>query len=239
MLNGLYSAATAVNSLEQQQQVLAQNLSHVNTPGFRAQTVSFAALLPQPGTPTISRAMGHGTRVSQTKTDFSPGSWIRTERELDVAIDGDGFFELESKAGPLYTRAGIFFVGQDGDLVASNGMPVAGDGGRIQVPTTVTPDQIRITQEGTVMAAGQNIGQLKVVKFANNQQLQRRGDTMFSAGAALPEPSDARLVQGVREAANVNATEQLVQMIATVRHHEAALRTLRSISETLQQHTRG
>ncbi len=239
MLSGMYSAATAVNALEQQQQAVAHNLSHVNTPGFRGQSVSFAAMLPQQGSVSLSRAIGHGTRVSQTKTDFSPGHWIRTERELDVAIDGEGFFELQSGKGTFYTRAGVFFLGQDGALVAANGMTVSGQNGPIQVPPNVTSDQIQITQEGDVLASGQNVGKLKLLKFADNNGLQREGETMFSAARVKSEASDARLVQGVREGANVNATDQLVQMIATVRHHEAALRALRSMSEALQQHTRG
>jgi flagellar basal-body rod protein FlgF len=236
MYAGIYSAASSIDAIERAHEVVANNLANINTPGFRAQTTSFQSLVADHQ--SINGTRRHGTDMAQPRFDFQSGVLESTGRELDLALEGDGFFELSSESGPLYTRNGVFFIGEDGALVNASGLPVEGESGPIQFAPGVTPDQVTIGPDGSIQVGGANIGKVKVVNFEDPHQLHAQGTVLFDGRDAVPTESTALVQQGVRELSNVNATQQLVKLISGMRHHEAAQKALRSMSDTIAQRLR-
>jgi flagellar basal body rod protein FlgG len=237
MLPGLYSAATALDVATVNQDVIAHNLAHVNVPGFRRSVLSFSAFETALQN-ALRDANRLGTQVDTVQTDFSPGHLEQTERPLDVAMLDDGFFVLNGPDGPLYTRNGVFALTADGRLVSMDGVPVQGRGGPITLPPGTSEAQVTISKDGTVVVNGQPTDQLRLVRFADVQQLIPAGTTSFRAPTgAAPLPYDGVVMQGARESSNVVAVEELVRMIGGLRYFEASQRALRTIAEAVQHTT--
>ena len=147
MLTGLYSAATGISAAEQQQEFIAQNLANINMPGYRRVRLGMATAqteFGQDGEPPVNGAHHQGS------VDFTPGLLQTTERALDVALDGDGFFVLDAPQGPIYTRDGVMQIDPNGRLTNNAGIPFAGVRA---VPANVSPSQIQISEDGSVFAA--------------------------------------------------------------------------------------
>jgi flagellar basal body rod protein FlgG len=240
MLAGLYSAASGLNALEMNQEVVARNLAHVNVPGFRRGVISFEELEAAYEQATLgdTSQAGNGAEVAEVQTDFSEGSLQHTGRSLDLALNGDGFFVLDGPEGPLYTRSGVFYLSADGQLVSGDGRPVQGDSGPLQLPADTSPASIQVTAEGDVYAGGSQVGRLRIVSFADNQLLVPVGTTSFMApDGAEPQEAEAAVQQGFREMSNVVVVEELVRMIAGLRLYEAAQRAMKTISDAVGQTT--
>ena len=236
MLTGLYSSATGLNASERIHEVVSENLAHVGVPGYRANRVSFHTFEGAAG--TASSPEGYGVLEEQLATDFSPGAVAHTGRSLDVAISGEGFFVTQGPEGPMYTRNGVFFVGEEGRLVNSTGMAIEGQGGPITIPPEITPDEINFGKDGSVNARGSEFGKLRVVEFDNKQDLVRAGTTLFTAPAGVtPRDKEPFVLQGSRELSNVSAVEELVRMIVGTRHYEAAQRALTALDEAIGNNT--
>ena len=235
MIGGLYSVATSMQTIESNQQVVAENLSHLSTPGYRRQLSSFSNVVASHN--PDNGLLHHGVESGRSSTDFSAGEFQNTGRSLDFAIHGDGFFELNTPDGPRYTRSGVFFIAPDGRLVNTAGLAVASETGDIQLPANATPDRIQVSQEGEIRFDGNRIASLKVVSFEDNAALESEGAITFKASdlAIQKEDPEFRVVQGYRELSNVNATQELVKLITGVRHHEAAQKMIRTLSEMMQK----
>ena len=236
MYTGMYSTAAALETSERNHEVIAINLANINTSGYKSQTATFQAMLPDQSAANGTNARGTG--LAPSKFDFSMGQIEATGRNLDVAIEGDGFFELSTEQGPLFTRNGVFFIGPDGSIVNATGLPVAGESGPLQVADGMTPDQIKISADGTVSAGEIEVGKLKIVSFDDPQKLELRGRVLFELGKAIPGESTSVVRQGKREQSNVNATQQLVKLIVGMRHHETAQKALKSMSDSMSQRLR-
>lgn len=240
MFAGFYTAASAIHASQVQQEAIAQNLGHLNVPGYRRVINTFATpdatTQETGGAPTSAGRPMIGAKHNLV-VDFTPGMLQTTDWPLDAALDGDGFFAVETPKGVAYTRDGTMHIGQDGRLVNAAGHPFEGVS---PIPPDVAPGDIQIGRDGSVSANEQQLGQLQIVQFADNQQLQPAGPTLFFAGDAEPLPApDVVVQQGARELANVHATDALVKMLIGSRHHESAQRALKSMSDTLQQHLSG
>ncbi len=237
MIGGMYSVALATDSLQQRQEFVADNLAHINTPGYRRKIGAFQEQVSK-HEPGLDVGASGGLKTN-TSHDFTPGQFQQTGRSLDVAIDGDGFFELAAPQGPRYTRSGVFFIGQDNQLVTTSGLPVAGTGGPIRMPPNTSPDQVVIGQDGSIRVGGTDVGKLKIAAFEDNQALELDGTAIFMAtDKAVPISDPGAVVhQGRRELSNVSATHELIKLITGVRHHDASQKMLRSMSEVLQQRT--
>lgn len=187
---------------------------------------------------------GTGVRVVSTEKLFSQGNMIQTENPLDMAIDGEGFFEIRLPDGePAYTRDGSFQLSSDGQVVTSSGYELEPG---IQIP----PDAqgITIGTDGTVSVqlAGQaeplQVGNVQISRFINPGGLEPRGENLFSETAAsgAPEPGTpgldglGNLRQGALESSNVNVVEELVNMIETQRAYEINSKAISSADEMLQ-----
>ncbi len=226
MLNGLYSGASALDMLARQQENTASNLAHLNTPGHRRSTLSFA----QTSDTAIS-----GESAVKSAFDFQDGRLEPTGRELDLAMTGDGFFVYQGEEGKLYSRSGVLFRDSEtNELVNGDGIPILGEDGPITVTGAIS--EIVVGSDGTISAGQQQIGKLAIVQFDNNRLLQSDGQTYFRAGTAQETPADGvQVQQGVRELSNASAVTEMIALIVGSRHFESAQRAIRTISDTLQE----
>ena len=236
MITGLYSSASAMRLAELHQDLIATNLAHMNVPGFRRSSMTTSHFrgpaLQSPNQP------GFGAAQDSLIVDFTSGPLVATGRQLDVAINGDGFFAVQGPEGTLYTRSGSFHVAEDGQLVGTNGMAVLGTAGPISIPKDIAPDQVQIADDGTITAGENSIGQLRLVAFRDNSQLDPVGTTLFASRPSAQISNEAvSIAQGMREQSNVAAVDELIAMIAAMRYHESAQRAMRSIDETVQKNT--
>lgn len=256
-LRALYSAGTGMEAFQFNLDVLANNLANAGTTGFKRGRTNFEDLfyerLKSPGvqdslgnlTPA-GIEVGMGTRVASTTNDFAFGSLIQTESQYDLAIAGDGFFQVQDGNEILYTRAGNLTLNADGNLVLASA-----DRGRFLEPQiTVPPDatQVSINSEGFVVAtiAGQQeltqLGQIEIVRFINNQGLLHRGENLFSAteasGAPLVgtpgEEGRGLIRQGYLEQSNVEPVRELVDLIKTQRNFELNTQVVQAADQMLQ-----
>lgn len=239
MLSGFYSAATALERAQQHQELVAFNLAHAAVPGYRqrmASTTTFESVLGV-GDRTASEVERLGTRITRQHIDLTPGPIQYTGAPLDLAIRGPGFFVVEGPDGPLYTRAGILSLNAARELVTSGGYPILGAGGRITIPDNVS--SITVLHDGTVLADGQQVGQIRLVEINDREALEPVGATLFRAPTAVVNDASASSVlQGYRENSNVDMVSQLVQLITGLRHFEAAQKALHVLADSLQLQTR-
>ncbi len=236
MLLRLQNAAAAMNTLQHNQDRIANNLANANTTGYKRDRFFTEALDERMD---AERAPRSDRRMQQTG-DMSSGSMKQTENPLDVALGGDGFFEVQPEGGDAkhYTRAGHFAVGPDGTLRTPDGRQVMGEGGAIQIPVDEQGD-INVATDGTITAGDQEIGRLKVVKVDNPAQMERREGASFVAQGAAPEPmEDPAVLQGMVETSNVSPVEEMTDMIQTSRQYEAHQRSLQAANETLSRATK-
>ncbi|MFC1758075.1 flagellar hook-basal body protein [Planctomycetota bacterium] len=238
MLTGLYSAATALTAAQHRHEVTSHNLAHASVPGFRKVTGSTVTFESHFGE-AIRSPTGRGVAVPENGTDFSNGPVKSTARTLDLALVGEGFFSVTTPDGVAYTRNGAFFAQPDGTLITADGFTVRGvGGGNIQLPTGTAPSDVVIGKDGMVSVSGIPAGQIAVTDFEDRTQLERMGTTLFRAsdGAVEIEPT-ASIQQGARELSNVSTVDELIQMIAGMRHFEAAQKVLSSIDNAISQNT--
>jgi flagellar basal-body rod protein FlgF len=181
-----------------------------NNPAAAEQAAAPATLLP-------ARTLGI---VTSGVLDFSPGSLRDTGRPLDLALDGDGFLEVQTPRGVRYTRAGSLTLNADGQLVTRNGDLIVGQGG----PLTARPGELTIGADGTISSNGQVAGQLKLVRFTNPRAaLKQEGEALFVAtGAERPqEAPQTRVVQGALEMSNVDVVSEMAAMMQNSRDFDA------------------
>lgn len=256
----LHSAATGLRALSTRIDVIANNLANAETTAFKRSRVNFEDLmyltLREPGASNaagdISPAgifVGLGTKISNVQIDTEQGSMENTGRQLDVGIDGKGFFRVKIMDsigdGTGYTRNGNLYVNQNNELVL--GM---GDGYKlfppINVPTGTT--DVSISEDGTIEAtvAGQtgkqNLGQMQVVQFVNPQGLKLLGGSIYTETAASGQPITSnpgvdgagKILQGFLESSNVDPVKELVTLIKTQRSFELNSQSIQTADQALQ-----
>jgi flagellar basal body rod protein FlgG len=197
---------------------LASDLANVNTSGYKIERSATAAAERERFLAELESAVdvvGAGSRI-----DVRPGTLTSTGRELDVAIEGSGFFEVLTPGGPRYTRSGAFTRRADGVLTTMDGYPVAGEKGEIRVE----PGAITIDPDGTVHTGTTVAGRLKVVDFDDPATLSRESGARFRA-AAPPKPAiDARTIGGALEQSNVSVVDRMATLTAVSRSFEGLQR---------------
>ena len=226
----IYTAMSGARSMMQRQDVLANNLANVNTPGFRAETVAFR-VAPVQGEGLPTRAF---SAESTPGADFSPGVITTTGRPLDVSVMGQGWLAVQAADGTeAYTRNGGLTMNDQGLLQTQNGLPVLGDGGPISVPPNST---VSIAADGTVTATPANggkntvsLGRLKLVNPPTTD-ITRGGDGLFrmKSGAAADVDTNVRVASGAIESSNVNAVEAMTGMISLARQFEMQMKLLQT-----------
>jgi flagellar basal-body rod protein FlgG len=251
----MHIARTGLDAQDMRMRVISNNLANVNTTGFKKDRAAFETLAYQvvtsPGAQSSAETkyatglnLGTGVKIQGTARIDTQGAMQTTGNSLDLALDGDGYFQVQMPNGQLgYTRAGNFSRSPEGLLVTSEGYQVMPG---ITVPQGTT--NITIGTDGTVSATvpgqsdAQNIGQIQVASFPNGAGLQQSGDNYLletaASGAAnlgiAGQDGRGRVRQGMLEASNVNVVEELVDMIETQRAYEVNSKMISATDDMLK-----
>jgi len=253
MLRALYSASAGMQSQQTNLDVIANNLANVNTTGFKKAKAEFQDLLYQTTRsagsdqgagnqlPT-SVQLGHGSRLVATSRIFTTGELTQTGERLDVAINGDGFFEVQMPDGTkAYTRDGALKTDSTGRITTSDGVPL--QGGFQPIPAGTTSITIAPSGEVTTIGSGgRQTFRVQLVRFANPAGLDSLGRNLYketnaSGTAELGNPSEngfGELQQGYLELSNVKVVEEMVNMILAQRAYEVNSKAVQSADEMMQ-----
>jgi len=234
----IYIAASGAEARLRQLELVANNLANANTDGFKADRSTFqtffeSALVGQDGGTTEGAAGGVYVAASDAGFDHSAGPIRRTGGALDVAIEGDGFFVIETGRGEHYSRSGSFAVNKEGQLVGASGDPVLGTNG----PIELTGSDARILGNGDVMENDFVVGTLRVVEFENKYSLIKQGDGLFTSGdgAGPDDVEQVALIERSVEASNVQPTAELANLVILQRAFEASLQAMQRDDEATQR----
>ncbi|MFT5444342.1 MAG: flagellar basal-body rod protein FlgG [Myxococcota bacterium] len=254
-MRALFSAASGMEAQQMRIDSIANNIANVTTTGFKKSRPEFEDLFYEtvqlPGATSQSGSqlptgvqIGHGVRLASMTRVFSGGDKIATGNALDLAVDGEGFFQVQKEGGDtVYTRDGEFKKNSDGNLVTK--------GGDLLIPTiniaadvtnvTVLPDgTVNVIQAGSTIPT--QVGQVELARFVNNAGLLALGGNLFSVTEASGDPETGTpgesgfgaLSAGYLEGSNVNVAEELVQMILAQRAFEVNSRVIRAGDEMLR-----
>ena len=242
MIRGLYTAATGMNSMQHQIDVTSNNISNVNTAGFKKDRAEFQDLMYESLNYTAGRTsqntinptgmdVGLGVRISGIQKDFLEGDLKLTSNPLDLAIEGKGFFQVTTPNGETsYTRNGAFKLDAEGNIVNGSGYPLE--------PQITVPDNLvdlTISKDGTVSATdpttgeSTNLGQITIADFINSAGLKPVGESLFMSTDASGEaingtPTEEQfggIRQGMIELSNVKLVNEMVDLITAQRAYEA------------------
>ncbi|MBA3014482.1 MAG: flagellar basal-body rod protein FlgG [Proteobacteria bacterium] len=253
MIRALYTARTGMNGQQTQLDVISNNLANVNTGGFKRSRTQFEDLMYQSmrsvGAETVGGAMvptgvqvGLGTRVTATQKIFTQGDFTETGNDLDMAIEGDGFFQIIRDGNPYYTRDGSFKRDAEGYVVTANGDRLQPE---FAIPNGAT--SLNIDKNGLLVAQDQDqqtLGsvQLTLHSFINPAGLKSLGSNLYVETDASGAPTEANpgssglgtLAQRFIETSNVNVTEEMVNLIVTQRAYEVNSRAITTADQLLE-----
>jgi flagellar basal-body rod protein FlgF len=215
MSGGAYSALSGMQTRMGELDRLAQDLANVGTAGYKTERdAKFASERDRFGS-ALDAAVDVATAGS--RIDFRAGTIASTGRDLDVAIEGRGFFVIETPMGPRYTRNGAFTRSVDGTLTTMSGEPVMGEGG----PITLTVGPLTISQDGTIRSGATVAGRLQIVDFESEADLERDSGARFrSASEPGSAPEASRVVAGALEQSNVSVVDRMVALTEIKRGFE-------------------
>jgi flagellar basal-body rod protein FlgF len=245
LIKGIYTAASGMMLQMARQDVLANNIANVNTAGFKKDNTmcrAFPEMLisrlgevktnpdgaRQSMPPVVIGGLGTGAVVDRVITDFSQGNTKKTDNPFDLALNGEGYFAIQTPQGERYTRDGCLKLNNEGVLTTNQGYPVLDQN---DSPITIDGD-FTVNSQGDIVSDGEIITTLKIVDFADPQVLQKEGAHMRSQGpyelAANPQ-----VVQGYMEDSNVNAVKEMVNLISVVRAYESLQKVVQAEDETV------
>jgi flagellar basal-body rod protein FlgG len=256
MLRSLWIAKTGMEAQQTQLDHISNNLSNVATTGYKRSHAAFEDLiyqnLRQSGASSSEQTqlptglqVGLGTRAVATARNFSQGALQQSGNQLDLAVKGNGFFQVSMPDGSTaYTRDGSFQLDAQGQMVTNNGFLLQPG---ITIP--VTAQSVTIAADGTVsvalpnQAAPQTVGQLQLATFVNPGGLEPRGQNLYTETASSGTPNAGApganglgtLQQGFVETSNVNVVEELVSMIQTQRAYELNSKAVSTSDQMLQK----
>lgn len=213
---------------------ISQNLANVTTPAYKreiAVTRSFDSHMEQ-----VRAADGKGALPQQTNTvavDMTHGALRHTGNPLDLAIEGDGYFEVMTDNGPAYTRRGMLHLDTRGRIVTDQGNPLMGVGGELVVSGT----SVTIDRNGEVRQADRLVGQVRLVRFANPNNLVALGNGLFTQGTArlADTGTDGAIRAGYQEGSNVSSPQEMVRLTETVRHFEAMQKIMQGYDDAFEK----
>ncbi|UWQ91328.1 flagellar hook-basal body complex protein [Aliisedimentitalea scapharcae] len=225
-----YATLSRQSGLMQEMQVVANNIANSATTGFRQEGVIFSEYVKSTsdGSPSLSmaRAQAHDTSLSQ-------GALTQTNGTFDLAIEGDGFFMVETPSGNRLTRAGAFSANADGDLVTPDGYRVL-DAGEAPIFVPSDTGKIHFASDGTVSADGRLLGQIGLFQATETTAMKREDGVMFDPGGDVEPALNAQIIQGFLEGSNVNPILQISRMIEIQRAYELGQSFLESEDERIR-----
>jgi flagellar basal-body rod protein FlgF len=232
MNSGIYGAISGSSAMMKQLDVLSNNLANVNTPGFKKDTISFRAIMAST-LPQGAEDTGEEIPSLTTETysiDFSAGPVKVTDNTFDLALNGDGFFVVNTPQGKAYTRQGNFRMDANSKLVTADGYEVLGAG----APIIINGSSVSFDADGKIFVEGLETGSIDVVDFPKPYALKKIGSALFMPNSpdATPRPAtDAVVRQGCLEGSNVNTLEEMVRMIETTRSSETCQRMIQNYDQ--------
>lgn len=248
MVRGLYTAYTGMMNQQARLDVITNNLANASTVGYKkegATSQSFDSVysikVKDGSEAYINRRIGKeslGVKIGETYTDYTQGSFKVTGNTYDVAIEGDGFFNISftSKSGVTstrYTRDGVFTVNNEGMLVTHDGDYVLGQGGRIQIPDSA---EVVIDELGNIYADSQYIDTLQITDFEDYNYLKKYGENLYIAiDGAAEQTAEYKVRQGHLEMSNMNVISEMVEMITVSRAYESSQKVIQTIDGTLEK----
>lgn len=252
MIDSLYIGASGMHAQQLSIDVIANNMANVNTAGFKKNRVDFEDLLYRSvvrangllGSPDNTHRMGMGTAIAATEKIFIAGDLKKTDGPLDLAIQGQGFFEVLLPDGTnAYTRSGAFTVDREGMLGTSDGHALTA---QIQIPSDATDVLIEPNGEVLVLVPDDNdpinIGEIEIVNFLNPGRLNAVGDSLYvptpeSGDAVISIPGEngsGTIAQGFLEASNVKLIEEMINLIIAQRAYEVNSKVIQASDELLR-----
>jgi len=224
MIRGIYTGASGMLAESMRTDVISNNLANVNTAGFKkdvAVTKDFASvLISRINDGAVSPAIGSvgvGVKVDEVATIHSAGLMKNTGNDFDVAIEGNGFFTVETPQGVRYTRNGTFAKNIQGELITQDGYRVLGQNG----PIPIQGSKMVVGDDGSIEVDKQPVGKLQLVEFDNVKQLTKEGASLFAASPGQTvKPGTGSVRQGSLEMSNVNVIGEMVNLISNYRTYE-------------------
>jgi len=222
MNSGLYGACAGLMARTQALDAIAANVANSSSAGFRGEQDVFGTVLAEADRhgrmSALNRATNSFSQIGDTQIDTKQGAITPTGNDLDLALEGSGYFKVQTAAGIAYTRNGHFHADVNGRLVTEAGEPVLGDGGEIRL----TKGKVSISANGTISCDGAVSGRLSLVTFAPGTKLFNHGGSEYGApvGAEIPA-TQVSLQQGALEGSNVSPMEGVVQLISAQRAAES------------------
>jgi len=234
VIKGLWTSGAGMIARGVQQAVTANNLANSSTTAFKEDRVGFRRMVE--GRLLLDRGRGVPSPESRLRegfeTRFTEGAVKPTGAPLDFALEGPGFFVVETPEGERYTRSGHFFRSPEGTLVTADGLPVLGEAGRVQLEA----GPVELDAEGRLVQDGVAVGRLRLVEFEDRSKLAKLGRGLYQPVPEdlQPEPAEeTRARQGLLETSNVQVVETMVRLIEQERAYDFASRALRVEDENL------
>ncbi len=237
MDSGMYAACAGLVARAEAVDTLANNLANVNTTGFRARHNTFSSVLASTGSQSRLSMLNQDANdygmLSGNRLDTTQGILQPTNNPLDLAIDGPGYFPVQTATGTAYTRAGDFRVNGSRQLTTAQGDPVLGEGG----PITIVGSPVSIGSDGTISVNGALAGKLKVVDFPANVEPKSQGAAYFTVpdGTAVTPSTKSSIHQGALEASNVNPITSVVELMGAQSDLESMRRALSLMSSEMDK----
>lgn len=213
---------------------ISHNLANATTPAFKREILAagrFAELLSAWGRDGPGTALAVPLPDPRVVIDQRAGPLQRTGNPLDLAVEGEGFFELRGAQGPLFTRQGSFSLDAQGRLVSASGLPVVGSSGDILL-TTSAP---RIDGDGRIYERDRAVAQLRIVRFDDPGRLTRLSGGLYAAEGVAAGDGAGRVRQGFVEASNVVTAGEMVRLIETMRHFEANQKVIQAYDGMMER----
>ena len=231
MLNGIFSNFSGKFVNGRRLEIISNNIANVSTPGFKVSRPVFNAFT---GEDESGHEMLQNTYVSMydSYVNFAAAPLLETGNNLDFAIEGEGFFVVSTKDGPMYTRNGKFTINQEKKLVTAEGFPVLGKGGEINIDGK----EINVENDGSVFVDKSFVDVIKIVDFEDKKYIRNYGKNLFintKEGSAEIIPENSTIRQGYHEASNVDIMREMIEMIQTVRAYEAYSKIDQSLDDIL------
>jgi len=235
MSSGYYAACAGMMTRTDALDTIANNLANVSTPGFRASHNSFSAVLASADDEPLSalnQDVNEYGYLGGTRIDTTQGTLVPTGNELDMAIDGAGYFEVQTGGGTVYTRGGNFRVSPLGQLITAAGDPVLGEAG----PITIVGEPVSVSTDGTISVNGAISGRLKLAEFPEGTQFESLGNAYYKAPAGTAvDATNTKVRQGQLENSNVNPIISVVELITAQHQVESMRRTLSLFSDDMDK----
>lgn len=245
MVKGIYTAASGMMTQYKKMDVISNNIANMDTAGYKKDGViskSFGEVMmtrlngPGDVMPKEIGKMSMGVTVNQLYTDNTQGSLVRTESPYDVGIDGEGYMvigvtDAEGNLTEQFTRNGRMNITNEGIVVTTEGHPVLGEKGVIQLPPG---EEITIDDDGTLVVDGKIVDKIRFTDFEDPSTLRKIGNSLYaSTEESVQKPFEAKVHQGFIEGSNVEVIKEMVDMISMSRAYESSQKVLQTNDEML------